>query len=301
VPTSGSPLNSPSKRRVRLSGIIWPALGAGAVQIAVITAWFGWSYYRLPHTERPWDPLHELLSPGGAWGHLLGIMGSVFMISNLLYLVRRRWSRLRFFGPVSAWLAFHVAAGIGGVALVLVHSAGKFNNPIARVSAIAAVVVLITGVLGRWIYGQVAHNADGEAAAEAELVGRMRALISSVGDDLRGAAEDAERSLAAVLPPPSSSALQATAVLPLLPWYRFKLNRAQRRLRRELAANHPRDIARRIYVAARDAAIYRKNARRQEGFKLLVGAWRGVHRVSTFVLVLTLIAHVVIILFVGGI
>lgn len=54
-------------------------------------------------------------------------------------------------------------------------------------------------------------------------------------------------------------------------------------------------------LAADQATTLRLRARRQQGFKQLVGTWRGVHRVATFVLLTTLAAHVVSLHLVGAV
>ncbi|MCA9558196.1 MAG: hypothetical protein KC583_06455 [Myxococcales bacterium] len=271
----------------------------------VLTAAAVWTlgdvYFALPPSRRPWATLHATLGSGGSLGHLLGIAGSALMVLNLLYLVRRRWARVGRLGPLSTWLTFHVAAGVGGVALVLAHTAGDFGNPVARWCTIAALVVLITGGLGRWIYGQVAHGAHGDEAAEADLVRRMRAALASVDDDVRPIAERAERRLFAALPPPVTSPVAAMRALPLAPFYALRLRWARGAVRRGLLADHAHDRVRSALAAADEATLLRLRARRQQGFKQLVGTWRGVHRVATFVLLTTLAAHVVSLYLVGAV
>lgn len=292
-------LRRPSDRRPRVGRIVWSAFGIAAIGVAVGTIGLGWDYFRLPIMARPWDALHDTLGAGGEWGHLLGMVGSGLMLGNLLYLVRRRWAGFSRLGSVQAWLAFHVAAGIGGVAMVLAHSGGDFTNPIAFVSTVAAVVVLVTGVLGRWIYGQVSHGADGEETSEGELIGRLRAALHGVDERLWSAAEAASTRLSGHLPPPVTGPWAAARMLPQSPFVALRLRVAAIGVRRALAAELGRDDARAVIAAAREAVGYRLAARRQQGFKALIGTWRSVHRVATFVLILTLVAHVVTLFAVG--
>lgn len=287
--------------RIRPGVVFWTILGAACVLSAAAVWVLGEAYYTLPAARRPWATLHETLGSGGSLGHLLGIAGSTLMVLNLLYLVRRRWARVGHFGPLSTWLTFHVAAGVGGVALVLAHTAGDFGNPVARWCTLAALVVLLTGGLGRWIYGQVAHGVHGDEAAEADLVRRMRAALASVDEGLRPIAEQAERRLFAALPPPVTSPGAAMRALPLAPLYAARLWWARGAVRRGLLAEHEPDRVRAALVAADEATTLRLRARRQQGFKQLVGTWRGVHRIATFVLLTTLAAHVVSLYLVGAV
>lgn len=300
APAPSAP-HPPHRRRIRLGRVLWAAFGVAAIGVAVGTIALGWGYYALPAVARPWDPLHDTLGAGGEWGHALGMVGSGLMLGNLLYLVRRRWARFGRLGSVQAWLAFHVAAGTGGVALVLAHSGGDFTNPIARVSTIAAVVVLVTGVLGRWIYGQVSRGDDGEAASEGELVGRLRAALHGLNPRLWDASEATHAALSGLLPPPVTSPWAAARMLPASPVVALRLAVVGRRLRRRLTAELGPTDARAVMAAARAAVAYRRAARRQQGFKALIGSWRSVHRIATFVLILTLVAHVVTLYVVGGV
>ncbi len=295
----GRPAQRSGPQRPNLTRVWWTVVGLAAVIVAGGTFVLGWDYFAIPLDARPWDTLHDTLGAGGSWGHLLGIVGSGLMLGNLLYLVRRRWARFERLGSVRAWLAFHVAAGIGGVALVLGHSGGDFTNPIARISTIAAVVVLVTGVLGRWIYGQVSRGEDGEAASEGELVGRLRAALHGIDESLWTEAETASATLSALLPPPIMTPWGAARLLPSTPIVAVRLRLSSRRIRRTLGERLGRDDARAVIGAAREAVRYRLAARRQQGFKALIGAWRGIHRVATFVLILTLVAHVVTLYAVG--
>ena len=47
----------------------------------------------------------------------------------------------------------------------------------------------------------------------------------------------------------------------------------------------------------REVTVLRRAFRRQTAFKQVVGAWRGVHRIATFILLLTLVTHVVTVLY----
>ncbi len=223
-------------RRIRPGVVLWTTVGVAGVVSAAAVWILGDVYYALPVAARPWATLHRTLGSGGSLCHLLGIAGSSLMVLNLLYLVRRRWARLGRFGPLSTWLTFHVAAGVGGVALVLTHTAGDFGNPVARWCTVAALVVLFTGGLGRWIYGQVAHGVHGDEAAEADLVRRMRAALAGLDEDIRPIAEQAERRLFAALPPSVTRPGAAMRALPLAPLYALRLWWARAAVRRGLIA-----------------------------------------------------------------
>ncbi len=280
--------------------ILWTFVALFALGVAAAVLVMGDDYFALDRAARHQAPEHETLGPGGGLGHALGITGSAMMVANLLYLVRRRWARIGGIGSLQSWLAFHVALGVGGVALVFAHGALLFDNPIARVSLVAAMIVLVTGVVGRWIYAQVPHRPDGHAMDEAELVAALRSGVAAVQPGLRTAVEDAERALARVTAPPVPGPLSAAlqALLVPLTFVRFHATRAQWS-RRLAASPYGLEAAdRRIVLSvAADAARLRRRFRRQSAFKHVVGAWRGVHRIATFVMLLTMVTHVVTVLY----
>lgn len=271
--------------------------GLGAALLTVVA---GREYFLLPRQDRPWAPLHELLSPSGRWGHGLGVAGSALMLANLLYLARRRWARSARWGPLPTWLAFHVAAGSAGVLLVAVHSAGLFHNVIARISLIAAGVVLLTGAVGRWIYGQVPHRADGREAEEGELVAERRAILAELPEALRDKAEGAERRLARHMPPLLVGPRAAALWMPAVPVLALCRGVASLALGAELRRIHGAADGQRIARAASTMVSLRLRSRRLGGFKQLLGTWRGVHRIATFVLLLSLVAHVFTVIWFGS-
>lgn len=285
---------------MKIARAFWTLFAVAAVGLAVATLWAGSDYYDLPRMARRHAPEHGLLAPKGDYGHLLGIGGSLFMVSNLMYLVRRRWARIEGLGDLSSWLAFHVSLGVAGVSLVFVHAALLYDNPVARVSMIASAVVLVTGVVGRWIYAQVPHRPDGHDLDEAELVASLRGRMTSVRPDLRTATEDYEHALTRVLAPPAAGPLaaMARAMLAPLTWLRG-VALAGRWRARLASAPYGLDAAdrRAVMSVATDVARLRRDFRRQAAFKQVVGGWRGVHRIATFILLLTLVTHVITVLY----
>lgn len=285
---------------MKIARIFWTTFALLAVGLALASLYLGEDYYSLPRMGRHHAAEHKTLGPGGSYGHLLGIGGSLLMVSNLLYLVRRRWSRVEGLGDLSSWLAFHVALGVAGVALVFVHAAMLYDNPIARASLIAAGVVLVTGVVGRWIYAQVPHRPDGHEQDEGELVSRLRGRLTSVRTELRTAVEDVEQALTRLVAPPVSGPLAAAGRAVLAPVTYLRVLARASAWRRRLA-RAPYDLSRaeidQVLAVAGEVTVLRRAFRRQTAFKQVVGAWRGVHRIATFILLLTLVTHVVTVLY----
>lgn len=112
----------------------------------------GLSFYRLPIADRVEHPEYRVLRPSGIIGHGYGIVGTVLILTNLLYLVRRRLAFLTSLGSIKRWLDMHAVTGLVGSLLVLFHSAFQFRTPIATMTALSLAIVVATGVVGLYLY-----------------------------------------------------------------------------------------------------------------------------------------------------
>jgi len=118
-------------------------------------------YYTTPLTSRHTFPLHEVLKPSGTIGHALGIVGTLLMAMTLLYSLRKKYEFKEHLGPLRNWLEFHMFAGVVGPILILWHSTFKFNGIIATTSFVVMVIVVISGIIGRYLYGQIPYRLNG--------------------------------------------------------------------------------------------------------------------------------------------
>ncbi len=141
--------------------------------------YYGYGYYRLPLEERFFYQGHNLLKPGGSWGHGFGIIGSVFMILGIiLYMVRKRSRFLSRFGLLKHWLEFHIFLCTLGPVLILFHTSFKFGGLVA-VSFWSMVAVFLSGVIGRFIYIQIPRTIEGRELSLTE-VRDLKSNISTI-------------------------------------------------------------------------------------------------------------------------
>lgn len=143
----------------------WPSvtLALMTVMAAAVIASEGRGYYLLPTLSRRADHLHSLLRPSGTLGHPLGAIGLLLIGSNLAYLVRRRFAAKAGLGSMRAWLRWHVVSGVAGPVMVLLHSAFTLRSAPATVASGALLVVVLSGLVGRYLYGLVPRARDGSA------------------------------------------------------------------------------------------------------------------------------------------
>ncbi len=126
-------------------------------------------YYATPFTERPHHDAYKRLKPGGSLSHGFGIFGSALLVMLLLYSVRKRTALFGNFGFMSRWLTVHIYMGLTGPALIVLHSTFKLNGLVA-VSFWSMITVLLSGILGRYLYAQIPKNKAGIEKKGSEIV-----------------------------------------------------------------------------------------------------------------------------------
>ncbi len=158
----------------------WIYLLTGIV-ITVYLGYTGYSYYFTPVEERFFHQAHNILKPSGYLGHGLGIIGSLMMLIGVAtYMLRKRLKMLSRFGAIKNWLEFHIFLCSIGPLLVLFHTAFKFGGIVA-ISFWCMVAVVLSGIIGRFIYVQIPRTIQGNEYSLEEL----KAVNQSYGDKLR--------------------------------------------------------------------------------------------------------------------
>jgi hypothetical protein len=104
----------------------------------------------------------------GVFGHGIGIVGLVLMLSTeTLYSLRKR-ARGRAIGRMSTWLQIHIFTGLVGPFMALLHTSWKFNG-LAGVLMLMTIIIVISGIIGRYIYTAVPRTVDGAEVALRDL------------------------------------------------------------------------------------------------------------------------------------
>jgi len=139
------------------------------ISVTILLAIYGFDYYTTSLEERFFNPSHDLLKPSGALGHGLGIIGTLMMIVGVsTYMIRKRYRKFFNIGYLKHWLEFHIFLCSVGPVLVLYHTAFKFGG-IVSVSFWSMVLVVLSGVVGRFIYLQIPRTIQGQEISVNEL------------------------------------------------------------------------------------------------------------------------------------
>lgn len=143
-----------------------------AMTVILVTAFFaitGSDFYLTPIHERHSHRLYDSLKPTGTWGHGIGIAGSMMIITGVFgYMARKRFRSMSRMGLLKHWLEFHIFLCTLGPVLILFHTSFKFGGIIA-ISFWSMTVVVISGIIGRYIYLQIPRSIEGRELTLNEL------------------------------------------------------------------------------------------------------------------------------------
>ena len=118
--------------------------------------------------------------PGSLPGTLLGIVAAVLMLLPLGYVLAKRLPRVGVWLATwisrDQWLALHVYTGLLAPLLGLVHAAHKFESPLGVSLTGALVVVVASGIVGRYLVAQIAAAERGRRGDLAYLRTQLRDL-----------------------------------------------------------------------------------------------------------------------------
>ncbi|MGJ4960206.1 pyridine nucleotide-disulfide oxidoreductase [Bradyrhizobium sp. HKCCYLRH2015] len=127
----------------------------------------------------------EYITPGSGTGYWLGIYGSVAMLSLLAYSMRKRFKSLRGIGSVPFWFRTHMLLGVIGPVLILFHANFQLGALNSNVAFFTMLIVAISGVVGRYIYGKIHMGLHGGRARVKELLAEAEAMRTELGQEMQ--------------------------------------------------------------------------------------------------------------------
>jgi hypothetical protein len=154
APVRVVPVAKPNNRghRIRLVGGY-----VLAISLLVALTIYGWDYYTLDATQRPFSVKHALLKPSGAIGLNLGFVGTFIFFAIFLYPIRKRWIWLMKQGNTRHWLDIHVLFGLAAPFVIAFHASFKFRG-FAGIAFWIMAAVSVSGIVGRYLYSQIPRS-----------------------------------------------------------------------------------------------------------------------------------------------
>jgi len=263
---------------------------------------YGFDYYMLGSAERPFSAKHPALRPSGVVGLKLGWLGVFMFLVIFLYPLRKHWSWLMKKGNSRHWLDYHVILGIAAPFVIAFHSSFKFSG-FAGMAFWIMFAVSVSGIVGRYLYGQIPRNLKAAEMTQKEL----QEFHQQLAGQLQQQRLVSERDLKALLTLPSRERVQSLSIITAL-GYMFALDIARAfrvaRLRRHAltfgeklttlggflkTSNH--DVEKAVGVAREDAALSKRILflkRSEQVFHL----WHVVHKPFSYTFALLALFHI---------
>jgi hypothetical protein len=280
-----------------------------ALAVVLVIGGYGFDYYTLGATQRPFSPKHELLRPSGSVGIKLGMLGVLMFFLIYLYPLRKKWGWLARQGNSRHWLDFHIVLGTTAPVIIAFHSSFKFGN-IAGMAFWSMMMVTLSGFVGRYLYSQIPRSLNAAELSMKEIQEKEAALKKEL-DEQRAAFGFSVDALYQL--PSAADVARTPAVASVLSMFLIDFKRPLRasivRLRQAgfgpwllslfgLFPTRDQKLERAIRVAQKQASLSKSIlflSRTQRVFQL----WHVVHRPFSYAFAILAILHIGIALFMG--
>jgi hypothetical protein len=263
---------------------------------------YGFDYYILGSADRPFSPKFTALRPSGTIGLKLGWLGVTMFLIIFLYPLRKHWSWLMKKGNSRHWLDYHVILGIAAPFVIAFHSSFKFGG-FAGMAFWIMFAVSVSGIIGRYLYGQIPRNLKAAEMTQKELQDFHQKLLGQLTEQKLVS----ERDLRALLTLPSAERVRQLSMISALGYmFALDISRAFRvaRLRRHALSfgdkvatlggflrTGNREVERAVGAAREDAALTKRILflkRSEQVFHL----WHVVHKPFSYTFALLAMFHI---------
>lgn len=256
-----------------------------AATVIIVTYYLfdlGWDFYQTPLEERFYHPAYKQLGASGSWGHGLGIIGTLIIAFGVWgYIYAKKTLRFEKYVRLKYLLEFHIFLCTLGPILILFHTTFKFGG-IVSIGFWSMVLVVLSGVVGRYIYIQIPRTLSGRALSFEEIEGQLTISINEIREILNA---------------------NGTS-LPLLGSDFKELNQGDMGFWNALGSQiHAADIGKKRKNKAmkvlRKMKIMRLRMRRLEQMQKLFSYWHIFHKPFAIIMLVIVIVHVAVTLAMG--
>ena len=140
----------------------------------------GYSYYSLPLEERFYHDKYDWFKPSGVMGQGIGILGTFIIAFGVaIYIARKRYGFLSNYIRLKYLLEFHIFLCTLGPILILFHTTFKFGG-IVSIAFWSMVAVVLSGVVGRFIYIQIPRSIEGRELSINDIQQRRKEIENQI-------------------------------------------------------------------------------------------------------------------------
>lgn len=257
---------------------------------AVYLAYTGFSYYSTGIEERFYHPAHDYFKPSGLFGHGLGITGTLLILIGVTsYIARKRYGFLSRFGRLKYWLEFHIFLCSLGPVMVLFHTAFKFGG-IVSIAFWSMVAVVLSGVIGRFIYIQIPRTIEGRALSLSEV----KEMKTNLRDILKNDYRLDEASLSVVTEPTRLRHQTGGGNLPARMARRYLEDRRTiRTIKKHLRQNNlPPEDVRKVSRLVKNEMSLNNRIERLQAMQKLFRYWHVAHLPFAIIMLVIVLLHV---------
>ncbi len=249
--------------------------------VTAYCAYIGYSYYYTPLEERFYHPRHSWFKPSGAYGHGLGILGTFLILFGVtIYIARKRYNFLSKLIRLKYLLEFHIFLCTLGPILVLFHTAFKFGG-IVSIAFWSMVAVVLSGVIGRFIYNQIPRTIEGRELTLNEVKG-MKQDLSTAFKDYNDIDDQTKQIIISITDSDTSSTKNLKS------------------LKKQLTLkNFPKDDSIYILKLVKDDILLSRKINRLLKMQKLFKYWHVAHMPFALIMLIIVIIHVIITLSFG--
>ncbi len=256
-------------------------IGTMTAIVLLVTAYLvyvGYSFYQLPIEERFYHPRYDWFKPSGAFGHGLGIVGTLMILFGVvLYIARKQYGFMERFLRIKYLLEFHIFLCTLGPILVLFHTTFKFGG-LVSVAFWSMVAVVASGVVGRFIYIQIPRNIQGKELGRDQLLEIRAEMVSG----LREADLFSQADIDALFNTPEAGKARMQQVRKML------RDKAASRLERK-----------NVLKVMKDERTLNRRIRNLSRMQKLFGYWHVAHKPFALIMLVVVIVHVAVTLALG--
>ena len=221
---------------------------------------------------------------GRGVGYALGILGLSSMLLLLLYPLRKHGWAFRGVGPIRAWFHTHMALGILGPTMVLLHSNFQLGSTNSTVALVSALLVGSSGYVGRFAYSRIHFGLSGERTHFAEVRDDVRTLRDGLEVEYPELAASFEE---------FEEWANATGVSAMAAMFRFlTAQRRVQRLRQRVPWDHLSGTALELSERLEDYLQAAQRLARFRAYERLFGVWHALHIPLCFFLFSAALVHV---------
>jgi hypothetical protein len=239
-------------------------------------------------------------APGSDLTYGLGLVGGSMLLVLLLYPLRKRLPFLQRLGALKHWFRVHMACGICGPVLIVLHSGFHVGSLNALVALSCMILVATSGLVGRFIYRRIHRGLYGRRTTQREAeeaLARDLAALSPQVRDVPAVKMEIERFGEAAAHHPRTAVARTVHFIAL----GSRRRRARRRVRHAIAASaigHAHDAGARarldrLVATADEALLALQRTAQFAAYERLFALWHVLHVPFVYMLGISAVVHVV--------